>query len=209
MTNRTRLTFFSVILTGICQGFLINRWGEADAQIPADIPVDQLPLALGNWQGETIEKPTGPDSQNVAHFSRRYVNAVNGKTVLVALTWGRPGPVAVHTPDVCYGGNGFEISAPFKYTPAFAAEPPQFFTSQFKRTTAAGSQCMRAFWAWNAGAGWQAPDNPRLSFARQARLVKVYFINDFTKENAPVDADPCLELMPLLLPEIQQLFFPG
>lgn len=205
-------TIIAVLAAGVSHGLLIQRWGGAERFDPANAPFEKIPLTVGSWQGETLEGPTAEAGQAMTYFVRRYVNTVTGKAVTVALTWGRPGPVSVHTPDVCYNGNGFEISPPERFANRLGDAGPSAvcFTSQFKKTNVTDSQCLRAFWTWNPGDGWVAPDNPRLVFARYRKgLLKVYLVNEMSREAAAADADPCVEFMPAILPEIQKVFFPG
>jgi hypothetical protein len=63
------------------------------------------------------------------------------------------------------------------------------------------------FWSWNAGGIWQVADSPRLAFARFPVLFKLHLVRELAVPGEPPVDDPCVNLMQLLLPELQKLFF--
>lgn len=65
----------------------------------------------------------------------------------------------------------------------------------------------RIYWAWSADGVWQVPDSPRLEFAGQPTLFKLYvtFERPFDKDRSA--ASPAETLLKLLLPAIQQEVF--
>jgi hypothetical protein len=125
--------------------------------------------------------------------------------VEVILVCGRPGPIAVHTPDVCLRGNGHSlVAATAKYTTASA----EFWTAKFRNDDAAVPGSLRMLWSWNAGEGWKASASPRLEFARHPALYKLYMARQLATVDEPLEKDPSIELLPLLLPALQQALFP-
>jgi len=116
----------------------------------------------------------------------------------------------VHTPDVCYQGAGFTLAAsPARSSAAPGEAGAEFWAARFLWAGPAPGSHRRIFWAWNAGGGWQAPDNPRLAFARYPALYKLYVIREMSKRDEPPENDPCREFMRLLLPELQEALFPA
>lgn len=62
-----------------------------------------------------------------------YVHRTNGRAAAAMLMCGRPGPIAVHTPDVCYPGAGYRQVGPRKIIDVPApAEPNSPFCGSRK-----------------------------------------------------------------------------
>jgi hypothetical protein len=138
--------------------------------------------------------------------SRRYFHAATGKSVTLFLACGRSGPVCTHTPDVCYAGSGFEVEKPkrFALPPAAGQTPAEFWTARFVRERASGKMHLRIFWSWHGSETWQVADNPRLSFAGEKVLYKMYLIREMTTPDEPLETDACVEFMHDVLPAFRQ-----
>src|SRR5947209_8322930 len=93
----------ALIAAGLVHGLWTDRWAQAVETKDAAERLPMLPLDLGDWKGADLEVKSGQAGPGVAGcLQRRYFNAHRGVTVVVALVCGRPGPVATHTPEVCY-----------------------------------------------------------------------------------------------------------
>src|SRR5713226_439747 len=103
-----------------------GRWHIDRDMAAAGARAEQLPLHLGDWQAEDqqIDDKTIERAGFSGYFLRRYENQRTRAVVSVLLAWGRPGPLSVHSPEVCYGGAGFEMSGnPALYSPEQAVNP--------------------------------------------------------------------------------------
>jgi hypothetical protein len=146
-------------------------------------------------------------------LQRSYFNAHRGVTVVVALVCGRPGPVATHTPEVCYGANGYLVGDKHLIPIEGSEVPAKFWTSDAVRTRVSEETKVRLYWAWNGGNGWVASRDARIEFPRHKYPVlhKLYVLREIS---GPRDADakdePCEALLQMLLPAMQrQLFAPS
>src|SRR5262245_54580703 len=89
---------------GVAEGLWTDRWGTSPELEQAQEKLARLPASIGPWQGHDEEL----DARQVAraelhgHLLRRYVHAETGEALTVLAVCGRPGPIAVHSPDVCY-----------------------------------------------------------------------------------------------------------
>jgi len=198
-----------IILSGLVHGCWTGRWMDPPALADAAAKLDRVPMILGDWQGKPLEidtKQLGPIS---GYLHRRYLNQRTGAIVVVSLAVGRPGPVSIHTPDVCYVAGGFQAVSIDKFTPPLDPLLPaaEFQTAQFGKTKTTEQKHLRVFWSWNAGGIWQVADAPRLAFARCPVLYKLHLVREMATPGEPPNDDPCVELMQLLLPELQSLFF--
>ena len=195
------LAVVMIVGTGVAQGVLTDRWCVSPAIAEAVARLDRIPQAAGDWEGETVTMRGSEEAGIAGHICRRYVNRRTSEAVTLFLVCGRPGPISIHTPDVCYGACGFTIGMPSK----FRDGDNEFWTVDMVRKRASERTRMRAFWAWSATAGeWAAADNPRLHFASAAVLFKVYFLHELTGvADASAERDPAVDLMHQLLPGIQ------
>src|SRR5439155_8307873 len=109
---------------------------------------------------------------------------------------------------VCYGASGFDVTAPEKFTAADTGSAAEFWTVRLHKQKATEQTHLRIFWAWNATGAWTAADNPRLTFARRPFLYKLYLLREMAAPDEPLEDDPCVGLMRLLLPELRRTLFP-
>jgi Protein of unknown function (DUF3485) len=202
-----------VALTGIVHGLWTDRWQAMPEVAEAVARLDQIPREVGDWRGIDLELSPGEikTAQIAGYCYRRYEHVRNRHGVMMLLVCGRPGPISVHTPDVCFEGAGYQkVSAPVGFTlPYGTSDRKGNFWTMGMRQKAVPSTGLRVFWAWTAGGPWQAPDYPRLTFARHRTLFKLYVLRGTTDEDIRVEEDPCAELMRALLPALDRALLEG
>jgi len=196
-----------VILTGLAQGYWTYRWGPPLGQQVAAERLARVPHDVGDWRGEDHQLPE--DQIRAAGLSgyvlRSYVNRFTGAAVTLLIVCGPPGPISVHTPDVCYAGAGYQmIRDPVRKT--VRAEGPAggatFWSADFRKQRPGPDPGKRVVWGWSTGDTWQAVDNPRFDFARARALYKVYVVRDITPARED-EADASLVFLGRLLPELR------
>jgi hypothetical protein len=199
----------AVAFSGVVQGVWTNRWGQARA-VEAAAKLEGVPMTLGDWDGQRREL----SAREVAvaeingYLLRRYVNRRTGDVVSLLIVCGPPGPVSVHTPEVCYRGAGYaQVGAAFRYStrPEGSAE---FLVRQFQKENAAVPTHLRILYGWGAAGAWTAPDNPRVAFARSPALYKIYVSRELVKEDEVLEGDPATDFVKVLMPELQRALFP-
>jgi hypothetical protein len=188
---------------GAVHGLWTHRWQASEELVEAAERLHALPNDIGAWKGEVYEHD--PEDLKMAgavsHWSREFTDSLSGEKVLVMLLCGKAARLVVHRPEHCYGGAGFEITAPaqrVQLTP-LGSSPAWFWTGLFNRDDVKGQTQLRIFWAWSGGDKWEAPDSPRIAFARYGALYKLYVVRVVTKQLRPGD-DPAAGLMAQLLP---------
>jgi hypothetical protein len=129
---------------------------------------------------------------------RRYTSGSEAITVI--LMCGRAGHMAVHTPDICYRGAGYEMAGePAKFRLA-APGAFEFWSATFRQPAKAGGPDLEIYWTWRADDSWLAPTSPRLTFGGQPYLFKLYVVREKAGEGTrdTVMADFLAQLMPAL-----------
>ncbi len=195
--------FLAIIASGLVHGWWTDRWGIAEEPTAAAARLDQVPLTIGEWDGERLAATPGS-------IQRRYTHRTTGTAVTVYLVCGRPGPISIHTPDACYGAGGYEVEPPVNFTlPDDAAPAPGTFpVARMTRRRATDQSRLRVFWSWSTAGAWSVPDNPRGAFAGQPVLYKMYLIRELPAvEEPPLEKDPCVELLRGLVPVLQRTLF--
>jgi hypothetical protein len=203
-----------LVLAGVVQGLWTGRWHTSAALEEALTRLDAVPLTLGDWHGQALETDAEQREQAEAAGSlyRRYENRQTRATVSILLVCGRPGPVSVHPPDVCFRGAGYEpAAAPARAEVPLDAPGPaaSFWTAEFVKRDAGVSHRLRLYWAWSADGTWATPANPRLAFARVPALYKLYVFREVPSgADSRADDEPCLVFLRQLLPELNHALFP-
>jgi len=176
LMHGSRMTVIAVLaltlFAAVAHGVATNRWNGGGDVAPT---IPDVPKQFGGWVGE--DQQSNIDDPALANLTRTYTHKSSGRTFIISLTVGHPGITAVHTPDYCYRGGGYERTEAIVRR---EAEGPTgtntFWTTTFRKSTAAGTDQLRIFWSWSAGGPWAAPDYPRLHFMGKPSLYKIYVV---------------------------------
>ena len=196
-----------LIASGLVHGLWTDRWTEAVDLSGVAKRFEAIPTQIGKWESKEIDMGQDPRLGLAALIARRYVHRETGKVVTILVACGRPGPVCIHTPEVCYAVNRYEVDQKERFTLAQASGAPEFWTARFVRQRNDGQTILRIFWSWHTSDGWKVADNPRTAFAGETYLHKLYVIRELSNPNEPADGDACTEFMQELLPELQRNLF--
>jgi hypothetical protein len=199
-----------LVVSGLVHGFWSERWTASTALHDAAARVANVPLEIGDWQAQAIDVDAGPFLQAGAQgfWTRSYVNKRNKTTMLVILMCGRAGRMAVHTPEVCYRGAGYEMERAPETLPVTSASGENlgtFWTAGFSKEAGGGSS-LRLYWSWNAQDTWQASAKPRWDFGGEPFIYKLYVSHD-APGSTGVAKVAALGFMQQLLPELHKALF--
>jgi hypothetical protein len=180
----TRLLFHTLVVAaalaaaGVAHGYLTDRWELNAAQVTKLQALAAVKPAVPEWAGEDVPVDES-QTPGFRTFCRRYVQAGTGRTVMTTVAVGRPGKVSTHTPEFCFPGSGFEQTTDIdRREIAPAGRPPAAcYSAVFARKKATGTEAVRVRWAWTTDGQWSAPDYPRLAFAREPVLLKLYLVH--------------------------------
>src|SRR5262245_28308638 len=145
----------ALLFSGVVHGLWTDRWTVSGDLAAALERLDQVPLNVGDWDGQAIPMDRNRSRDGVT-VRRRFLNRKNGKMVTMPRMCGRPGPVSVHTPDVCYPASGYDGEPPvaFAFPPKSASPTAAFWTADYHKIKAAEQTNLRIFWSWNAAGQW-------------------------------------------------------
>lgn len=150
---------------------------------------------------------TAPSSSRrgaIGYWARQYSR--RQETVTVLLMCGRADRMAIHTPEFCYQGLGYEIvDSPRRADIPLesGASKAQFWTARFIKSIGVASD-LRLFWGWNGGHGWAAPASPRWEFRRSPFLYKLYIVHDTNAQKQMKD-EVGMDFLPQFLPELDRV----
>jgi len=197
-----------LVASGLVHGVWNNRWSVASELHNASSRLEALPTKLGDWEG----RPNEMDARQLqmaeaaGHVSRRYVHRRTAAEVSLLVLAGRPGPLSVHRPEVCYVGSGFVQTGDAERWDGPADSPmhgSSFWASRFTRP-GADPQMLRVLYAWSPAGDWVAARNPRLEFARLPALYKLYVVRRLSAPDEPLDKDPALDFLSAAVPELRR-----
>jgi hypothetical protein len=197
-----------LVASGVVHGLWTDRWTADPAVLKAAADyLATVPATIGKWDGTDIDMPNDARLGLAGSLARRYVHRENGKVISIYLACGRPGPICIHTPDACYVADGYKEAEQAHRFTVDKNTRAEFWTARFMRQRPDAQTNLRVFWAWHGANGWQVPDNPRVAFAGEQVLHKLYIIRELVSPNEPADGDVCVEFMQELLPALEQRLF--
>jgi hypothetical protein len=204
--------FAMLVLTGVVHGLWTNRWSLSQEPAGSAARLDSVAWTLADWQGvetEPLSAQTLAVGEIDGYLSRIYRNQRTGKTVSVLVVCGRPGPIAAHTPEICFVGTGQEMVSKVRHTVQLGSDPPRLdcYVGEFRRTSSGLVSYSRAIWAWGARGVWTVSDQPRLTYAWEPVLYKMYVMRSLDKANEPLDTDPLMDFLKVFMPELQRNLF--
>ena len=199
-----------VLGTGLLHAHWSGRWSSSQGLAASAAKLTKVPMIVGDWEGRTVEIDRRQLERGgiVGCLSRRYTDRRTGAGVTILVVCGRPGPISVHTPEVCYGGGGYETISPrvkASVMPDGAAGPAEFWRVELQKTDSAVPDALEIYYAWNSGGRWLAPTgDPRFTFARSPALYKLYVIRQSNKSGDRPMADASTAFLRILLPKLRQ-----
>lgn len=173
-------------------GVLTNRWGAPPDLAAAAAKLDRIPHVIGNWESKAVEIPSTEleAAEAVGHFARLYQSSQGQIQVLIVC--GAHGPIAVHPPTICFTGAGYAQTEPETNQAITVGKVNfEFWKTIFTKKSAEGILIpLRTYWAWSVDGRCEAPVNPRMHFASNQHLYKIYVTQVLSSPSTrPTDAE--------------------
>ena len=195
------------IVAGILHGNMTDRWGISDDGKKAGELIEQLPEKFGNWElqeeGREMSGEARKQLRCHGYAYGTYVNPKTGKSASIAFLLGPPGPIAVHTPEICFSSRDFKATGKRKpiTIETNGGEKSRFWSLGFKSTRIDASD-IQVVYAWNGGKGWTASKSPRWEYSGSPYLYKLQIV---CPANDPTSGqNPCEQFLKEFLPVANQ-----
>lgn len=212
--RRTLLLSVAVLATagfGVAEGIWTGRWAGSGDLDRAAARVAAVPRVVGPWEGADREL----DAREIrvgrlrGSLMRTYTHRQSGETVSVMVLCGQAGPIAAHTPDVCFQGQGLTMTAAPARRPVTAGrDQGAFWGTRFERPGGGADGGSLALWGWSAGGGWEAAESPRVRYARAKFLYKLYVIRPLAGAATGADDAVLAAFLADFLPAADAALFP-
>jgi hypothetical protein len=200
--------FVATAASGWVHGSLVNRWGQAGQLQAAAAKLDRpLPERLGPWRlvkKLDLEQGVGEALQCAAHLQGIYTNEQTAETVVVAVLCGPSGPLSVHTPEICYSANDYEVAGEAKpWKLGTAAGKQHSFWNMHANSRHSTRPNLRVLYGWSQGGEWQAVRGPRFALAGLPVLYKLQLAGPARDNRSSDGPDPCQDFLARFVSEIQ------
>lgn len=174
----------SVLAVGYWHGQTTGRWKALPPLSDYVSRLEQVPVEINDWSGTEMDLDDPESLQRAGiegYLSRKYVHRDTQQAVTILIVCGRPGPISVHTPDVCYRGAGYvPITSPERVAMSRNRQSEsQIWTMRFTPPKSRiDIRELKISWYWYTSNGVETPLSARMAFANEPALYKVYFIEE-------------------------------
>lgn len=152
-----------------------------------------------------MDKDTVEMLECTGSIVRTYRNPRTGDVVSLFVIVGPAGPIAVHTPEICYSSRNYK-SRDARSQVAMAGEQgqdDQLWALSFK-TKSVQEDLLRVYYAWSTGNRWSAPKDARFAFAGWPYLYKLQLSSKLPAGTDLKTHDTCREFLKDFLPVLRQ-----
>lgn len=170
-----------------------------------------LPDRVGGWrllrEGE-LETDVIKMLQCEAYINRVYVHDETGDRVSVAMILGPGGPIAVHTPEICYSSQDYTLDGERTMTTLLDGKGTEqtFWNVSFQPNNV-GAQPIRVLYGWSNGTSWEATKDPRFAHGWRPYLYKIQIAGPIAGNLA--DFEPCQDFLTRFVDQLRpQLLLP-
>jgi hypothetical protein len=197
------------LVSGVLQGRIRNRWGPSESARAAAKKLQDVPRRFGGpqndrWQlqsSETMSRDSVEMLECTGYFVRTYANQRTGEVVSIFVVVGPAGPIAVHTPEICYPSRNYKSRGTRERVaiPDGEGQEHQFWALTFK-STSVQENLNRVYYAWSTGDRWSAPDDARFAFVGWPYLYKIQLSSNLPRETDLKTGDTCREFLKDFVP---------
>jgi hypothetical protein len=192
-----------ILFGGVAHGVLSNRWGVAEDIQSLGKQLNSIPMEIGPWKCDEEAKIEDRVIYGIleanGYISRVYVHQATGEAVNVFLVFGPKGPIAVHTPEICYSARAVTPTSERQAVPCeYDGTEGSIWKLGFE-TNSIDKRKMSVYYGWTDGGPWQASKSPR--FWRTDFLYKI----QTSCQASGKKEDSTDEFFKLFLPEVRKV----
>ncbi|TWT54682.1 hypothetical protein Pla22_23320 [Rubripirellula amarantea] len=192
------LTLFS----GVVHGFMDGRWSKAEDLNLIGDRLELIPDRCGDWtlkEDQSLNTKAAELLRCYGSSVRVYHNEKRDTDVNVAVLFGPRGPIAVHTPEVCYSSVGTkQANETTKKSISTKNAKHQLWSVQFSLAPDP-KPALDVWYAWSDGGDWQARNHPR--FWMTDTLYKIQVAGPVTSDSE----QPCEDFLKAFLPHLEEI----
>ncbi len=191
------------LLSGVVHGYLDGRWTKSEDLIKVGQQLKNLPDACGDWtlvESSELKEDAAEMLRCYGSEVRKYQHQKNQALVTVALMFGPRGPIAVHTPEVCYDSIGTKQVRPRQADSIRTKKGTrhQLWSVQFSKEPNP-EPSLDVWYAWSDGGAFEARKHPR--FWMTENLYKIQLAGPVGDEAQR----PCEDFLNAFLPHLDQV----
>jgi uncharacterized protein DUF3485 len=210
LLSATAVLLFGTIGIGVLHGRLSNRWGpQRDSNLAARRLADPLPTTVGQWKlrrEAEVEEAVLSMLQCPAYVSRIYDHQQTGDVIAVAVLVGPPGPISVHTPEICYSSRDYALAGQRTKAEIVAADGRSHsFWKVALDSKQPDATPLEVLYGWSTGTQWQATERPRYAFGGLSHLYKLQLAASVSDQRNAADFDPVQDFLMGFLDQLQPL----
>jgi hypothetical protein len=190
-----------LLFGGASHGLFSNRWGVPEDIVSIAEKISEIPTEIGPWKciqdsklGENVEKTL----EAKGYISRVYAHQTTGESVNVFVVFGPKGPIAVHTPEVCYSARAVTQTSDRTATEVESEYKQGTLWKLGFESNTVDKRRMSVYYGWSEGGAWQAASRPR--FWRTDYLYKIQTSCEATTKKE----DATDEFFKFFLPELRK-----
>jgi hypothetical protein len=209
------------VASGVLQGLIRNRFGWSEAMLAAAQELHNEPKSFGGpqndrWQliaTETTDKLSDDVIEMLeckdGYINRCYENRRTGEKVNVFVVIGPAGPIAAHTPEICFSSQNYTSRDTRERKVIATAEEhdDELWALSFK-TKNIREDLLRVYYGWTTSGRWSATDNPRYAFVGSPYLYKIQLASEMPAGSNLKTTDTCREFLKDFLPVLRKHLIP-
>jgi hypothetical protein len=158
--------FAALLLAGGFHGFLDGRWSDRPNLEQTGARLNELPANCGDWElisDTKLDDKSEEILQCYGSVVREYLKPSTGDRVNVFVVFGPRGPIAVHTPEVCYSSTGTEsVGDRVPESLLVGGNKHQLWKVQFRKANTQSAPHLEVWYGWSDGSVWHAAKHPRV-----------------------------------------------
>ena len=188
--------------SGLVHGMLDGRWSSTEDLVARGQKLESVPESCGDWaviEKSELDEKAAQILKVHGSVMRTYQHQPTGSNVTVAVLYGPRGPIAVHTPEICYSSVAKEQYRKRKTERLdHSGAEDSLWSVQFMERQSA-EPTLDVWYGWSDGGNWIASENPR--FWMTDSLYKIQIAGPVGDENFR----PCENFLAVFLPTIKEL----
>lgn len=207
--------------TGLLQGKMTNRFGMPEDMQEGAERLAKLKQFLekkktfgerGQWRMVNSGKMSNLVVETLEcqeYLNASFVNTevpnlqINGFIII-----GPPGPIAVHTPEICYSSKDYNITDERERVRIFPKGPQtDEFWGLTMRSNQVDADILRVYYGWANYGPWTAPDVPRITYGGGSKLYKMQLAVRLPPDANMEKGDACQQFLQAFLPVVNSALF--